>query len=320
MNTPKIDPTKFIDPESVERAEDIWAKRYVPSWLFWLFRIQKMLVNKAMTFARYVGGTLFLILSFAVMIVLLTLLLPWRITRIKLCNHFGTVFGRVNMWISGGKVKVTGWEHLDKHRPAVYITNHTSALDIFLMMWLVPEGTCSVAKRQILLYPFFGQIFLLSGHIIIDRGNNAKAVASMKRLEALVREHRLSVILWPEGTRSRDGHMKTFKKGFVHMAIQTGLPIVPLVVTGANKVWQAKKHSIQGGTIDVNVLPAYDTSHWTLDNVDGAIKETMDIFNKHLPPEQRSLSGKKKDDTGVIVADWPKNEEKSQDHVEENIA
>ncbi len=318
MNAPKLDPKKFMDPESVEKAENILKKRYVPSWLFWLFRVQKLVLNKVMTFSRYIAGTLFLIFSFAVMVILLTALLPWRIKRIKVCNHFGTVFGKVNMWISGSKVKVTGWEHLDKTRPAIYITNHTSALDIFLMMWLIPEGGCSVAKRQILYYPFFGQIFLLSGHLVIDRGNNAKAIASMKNLEKMVREHSLSVILWPEGTRSRDGHLKTFKKGFVHMAIQTGLPIVPLVVSGANKVWQANKHSIQKGVIDVRVLPAHDTSHWTLDNIEGAIEESMAIFDKHLPQEQRSHTVKK-EDTAVIVANWATKEE-DENKVEENIA
>lgn len=282
--------------------EHVKEKSFIPSWLFRLLRFQRNMAGMGVTALRYAAGALGLTLSFVLFIGVLLMLLPSRVARAKTCNLYGHIFGHFFFWVCGNRLTVKGAENLNGERPAIYISNHNSAIDIFLFMWKVPTGTCSVAKKEILLYPLFGQIYLLSGHPIIDRGNSKKAVASMNRFAAFMKAHRLSTIIWPEGTRSRNGHMKPFKKGFAHMALQTGLPVVPCVVTGTHESWQADGYRIRGTEVTLNVLPAIDTSSWKLETLDEHIASVQAVFDAHLPPAQQStnapLSGE------LVVPDW----------------
>lgn len=236
-----------------------------------------------------VGFVLFTVYT-ALWAALLVLLLPWRIWRIKAINHYGTVAGGTAMWLSGCPLTIEGREHLDAARPALYISNHTSVLDLFLGMWISPVGTVGVAKKQVVYYPLLGQLYLLSGHLRIDRGNSAKAIESLRQMGEIVRKHRLSIWMWPEGTRARDGRLLPFKKGIVHLALQTGLPIVPVVVTGAHHAWRKGSLAVQRVPIRVTALPAIDTSNWDAAKVDDYTQQLYQVFIDALPVEQRPLT------------------------------
>lgn len=218
---------------------------------------------------------------------ILLALLPRRLERIRACNYFGKVMGRLFMRLSGAPLTMDGMEHLNRDRPAIYISNHSSILDIFLAIWLSPVGTVGVAKREVALYPVFGQLYLLSGHLLIDRGRSERAVASIRKLGEYVRQHRLSIFLWPEGTRSRSGRLQPFKKGVVHLAIQTGLPVVPIVVQGAQRSWRKGTYTVRPEPIHVTVLPAIATTDWSEERIDEILEELREAFSKHLPEEQR---------------------------------
>ena len=296
--------SKDILRESTEHAEDIIAKRYVPFWLFRMFRAQKKAVLWCGSMAKYISGCLFLTLAFAVTVVGLIVLLPSRHARIKFCNHFGTVFGSFNVWLSGSSLTCSGTEHLDRNKPAVYIVNHASVMDLFITMWKTPTGTCSVGKKQVIYYPLFGILYLLSGHLIIDRGNNKKAVASMKKMSFLVKKYGLSAIIFAEGTRSKNGRLGKFKKGFVHMAIQTGLPVVPIILTGTHRAWQARSTTIGKTDMGMHVLPPVDTSAWTKERSNEIVAEMEDLYNENLPVDQQRLPQNAEPEHMVIQADW----------------
>lgn len=214
-------------------------------------------------------------------------LLPWRVARIKACNYWGKVTGSLVMKLSGCPLSIQGREHLDPERPALYVSNHTSILDLFLGMWISPVGTVGVAKKQVVYYPLLGQLYLLSGHLRIDRGNTHKAVASLLHLGEIVRKHRLSIWMWPEGTRSNDGRLLPFKKGIVHMALQTGLPVVPVVVMGAQDAWEKGTIRVKKVSITVRALPPVDTSGWELSRMEEHLAELHRIFVEALPPDQQ---------------------------------
>ncbi|HND32367.1 MAG TPA: 1-acyl-sn-glycerol-3-phosphate acyltransferase, partial [Myxococcota bacterium] len=94
----------------------------------------------------------------------------------------------------------------------------------------------------------------------------------------------------PEGTRSRDGKIKDFKKGFAHMALATGLPVVPVVVSGVQRAWRHGSWAIHPTKVRVQVLdPIYPTD-WTTENLDEKVKMVHDRMEAALPPEQRSAS------------------------------
>lgn len=234
-------------------------------------------------------GLVFMAGATLVHAVVLLLLLPSRNLRIRSCNLWGWVTGRFMLWISGSTLRVHGREHLDGRRPAIYVSNHTSALDIFIGISQGPLGTVGVAKKEVVFYPFFGQLYWLSGHLRLDRADREKALDAMKELEQLVREHGLSIWMWPEGTRSRDGRLLPFKKGIWHLAVSTGLPVVPVVVAGAQRAWVKGSLAIRPTQIDCTVLPAIDTSGWKDRPMEEVLQELHGMFVAYLPPEQQPV-------------------------------
>ncbi len=218
---------------------------------------------------------------------ILLVLLPSRVARIRSCMFFARTVGYSCTWLSGARLTLTGREHLDGRRPAIYVINHTSIIDLLLVMRIMPSSAVGVVKKEVVLYPFFGQMYLLTGHLRLDRGQHASAVASMRTLGDFVRRSRLSIVMSPEGTRARDGRLLPFKKGLVHLALQTGLPLVPIVIHGAHRIWRSDSLQVSGAAVKVEVLPAISTSHWTADRIDEALEEIHGVFRRHLPEDQR---------------------------------
>lgn len=235
---------------------------------------------------KLIAGFFFVGLVMGSVIPVLILLLPWHTTRIRVTNYMGSLLGSVVVQrIAGCPVSVSGREFADG--PALFVGNHTSTLDAFTSIWLSPSGTVGVAKRQILYYPFYGLVWLLSGHLTVDRGNNARAVRSMRKMGDFVKKERLSIFLWPEGTRSKDGRLLPFKKGMVHLALQTGLPIVPMVTVGAQNTWQRAKLEVRAAPLKIHFLPPIDTQDWTVERMEEQIKQVREAFLAQLPPEQQ---------------------------------
>lgn len=245
---------------------------------------------------RFVAGMSVLIFAALLQLAILLLLLPSRIARIRSSIIFARMVGRPLLWVIGYRMEVSGREHLDPKRPAIYVVNHASLGDFFIGASLIPYGTVGVVKKQIVSYPFVGQVYMLSGHPRIDRGQHAAAVQSMKDLAALVRGAGLSIYLSPEGTRSRTGRLLPFKKGWVHLAIQTGLPVVPIVVHDAHRAWRPDSLDLTGGRVRVEVLPAEDTSAWTADDTDAAVAQIRAIYLSHLGPDQLPLEEEDSED------------------------
>ena len=214
--------------------------------------------------------------------VLMLLTLPFHSLRVKIGNLCGKIIGPVIARIVGAKVVNPDAEKLSNSTPAIFVTNHSSALDVFISMGLCPYGGCGVGKKEILRIPFFGQAYWLAGHLLIDRGNNSKAIDSMAKLSNFVKTKNLSIWIWPEGTRSLDGKLIPFKKGFVHLALATGLPIVPVVLHGAHKVWPAKTMEFYPGEVRVEVLDSIKTDNWSKENLDKHVEEVRGIMAKAL--------------------------------------
>jgi len=223
-------------------------------------------------FFRQILGGVFVAITFSIHALLLIVLLPSRVARLRATSLFAKSVGKVLVLISGCPIAVNGSEKLDTNRPAIY-------------MWLVPYGTSGVAKKQILYIPFFGLVYLLSGHLVVARGNTSKCIKSMNRLVKLVRKHKLSIFIWPEGTRAKDGKLQEFKKGYIHLARQTGLPVVPFLITGCHKVWKPGKHTFHRNLVTVDVLDHIDTSNWPNRPVDAINTEIHQCFERNLPAD-----------------------------------
>ncbi|KAK3143666.1 hypothetical protein QOZ80_4AG0303350 [Eleusine coracana subsp. coracana] len=215
------------------------------------------------------------------------LLLPWPCERIRQGNLYDHVTGRMLLWILGNPIKVEGLEHLNNR--GIFICNHASPLDIFHVMWLAPTGTVGIAKKEIIWYPLFGQLYVLANHLRIDRSNPAAAIESMKDVARAVVKNNLSLILFPEGTRSRNGRLLPFKKGFVHAALQTKLPIVPIVVTGTHVAWRNNSVRVRPVPLTVKILPPISTDGWEEERINEYVEMVQSIYIDNLPDSQKPL-------------------------------
>lgn len=209
-------------------------------------------------------------------------MLPWRVGRVRLCNLFGKIVGRAVVAVVGATPRVSHPERLLGSPPAIYVANHTSSLDGFLCVWLCPYGGCGVFKKEIVKIPFYGWLAWLSGHLLVDRGNRERAVEALSETAAFVKDKGLSIWIMPEGTRSKDGALQPFKKGFVHLAIATGLPVVPVVIRGAFDAWPHGPIRFHAGDVKVDVLEPVSTVGWTEASADEHARVVRDAFEKRL--------------------------------------
>jgi len=183
----------------------------------------------------------------------------------------------VNTWVdrmmavTGVRLDVVGEEHLRSARPAVFIFNHRNNLDPYLVIKLVRHGWGSVAKKEIAgpLLPVMG--WLTPNVAFIDRSDPAKAVQDLGPVTELLRRG-VSVLVAPEGTRSREG-LGAFKKGPFRMAMDAAVPVVPIVIRNAGDVADRAATVLRGGTVDVAVLPPVPVTSWTARNLASRIEE-----------------------------------------------
>jgi putative phosphoserine phosphatase/1-acylglycerol-3-phosphate O-acyltransferase len=175
------------------------------------------------------------------------------------------------------KLNVQGEENLWSHRPAVFVYNHRNNFDPYVAIRLVRRGWGSVAKREI-AGPFTGVMGWLTPNVaFLDRRDAEKAVEGLRPVTELLGRG-VSVLVAPEGTRSVTGQLGRFKKGAFRMAMEAGVPIVPIVIRNADKVTTREATIIRRGTIDVAVLPPVPVDGWTLDDLDARISEIRQLF------------------------------------------
>ncbi|MFO0628949.1 MAG: lysophospholipid acyltransferase family protein [Polyangiales bacterium] len=246
-------------------------------------------MSRLLSLLRVVVGFTFLSLLSIVGIALALLLLPARVLRIKLGNVLGKIAGAAILTIVGVRTRFRDRARLQGSFPAIYVMNHASTLDVFLSIWMCPIGGCGVIKREITRVPFFGQIYQLSGHPLIDRNDRGQAVAALDDVATLMKRHRLGLWILPEGTRSRDGRLRPFKTGFVHLALATRLPVVPVVVRGAQNAWRSGTLHVQPATVEIDVLEPISTESWTAATAREHADDVHARFLEHLGDDQRPL-------------------------------
>jgi 1-acyl-sn-glycerol-3-phosphate acyltransferase len=145
--------------------------------------------------------------------------------------------------------------------------NHTSALDMMAMGAISPPGLMALGKKEFLWVPFLGLAWWALGQAFVDRSNRMRAQRSIAKLGERMRRESRSVVIFPEGTRSRGGELQPFKMGAFHLVVDTHVPLVPMVIHDA---WQRVRPGswiVHPGEITVVIHPERDTSDWTSDNL-----------------------------------------------------
>ena len=200
--------------------------------------------------------------------------------------RLGSLWSRASLAAAGVKPAYEGLENATKSLPCVYISNHQSIMDIWSLIPVLPVSTRFVAKRSLFLIPFFGWALTVSGFIPIDRKNRARAVRSLATAAEKVRGGR-PVLLFPEGTRSRDGKLAPFKRGAFHLAIAAGVPVVPVAVSGSGAVLRpGGMFRIRRGTVRVSFAPPLDAASYGPDGIDRLSQDVRARIVERLRPDE----------------------------------
>ncbi|MEI8347306.1 MAG: 1-acylglycerol-3-phosphate O-acyltransferase, partial [Pseudomonadota bacterium] len=157
-------------------------------------------------------------------VMLICLLRPFSVKNI---NQVLSPFTRVIVKILGLKIIIRGPQNFN-HRPCIFISNHQNYFDSLVGFAFGPPMTVSLGKKSIKFIPFIGQLYWLSGNILIDRSNRNKALRTMDYVAQVIRDRKLSLWIMPEGTRSRGRGLLPFKKGAFHTALMAQVPLVPV--------------------------------------------------------------------------------------------
>ncbi len=136
------------------------------------------------------------------------------------------------LWINGIRLHVTGLENLSEKEAYILVSNHASILDIPAIISACPFPVRFLAKESLIWFPIFGWFLYLAEHILIDRESAQSALKSLKRAAGLLKKG-ISIIVFPEGTRTPDGEVKEFKRGAFLLAQHSKFPIVPVSIGGS---------------------------------------------------------------------------------------
>jgi putative phosphoserine phosphatase / 1-acylglycerol-3-phosphate O-acyltransferase len=202
-------------------------------------------------------------------------------SRRDMVNLAISTWGELATGLAGISVDVQGEEHLWSQRPAVFVFNHQSAVDMLLLCKLLRRDFVGVAKQEARRNPIFGPAFWLAGTVFIDRFNREKALEALRpALDAL--RHGISLVIAPEGTRSTTTRVGPFKKGAFHIAMRAGVPIVPIVFRNALDALPKHGIVVRPATVEVVVHPPVPTADWKVEDLDRHIAEVRGLFLETL--------------------------------------
>ena len=181
------------------------------------------------------------------------------------------------LWASRIKIDVQGLSNLDPDKPFVYMCNHQSNFDIPVLLAHLPVQFRWLAKEELFKIPIFSRAMRGAGYVRIDRFNREAAIESLKEAAAKMKNG-VSIMIFPEGTRSRDGDIRPFKKGGFVMAVDTGVPIVPVIVQGTWPIMAKSSWRINTGEVSLLIEKPIDTTGYTRETKDDLIETVRSVI------------------------------------------
>lgn len=191
-------------------------------------------------------------------------------------------WARVWLLASGTEVTVEGGENIDLTQSYVVVANHLSTLDIMVCFVAVPLPIRYLAKKELFRIPLLAQAMRAIGIIEVDRAARTSIYNSVNRQARELIEHQRSLIIYPEGTRPRDGVMKPFKKGAFTMAIASELPVLPVSIHGTYQAAAPGRPWFRGGPVTAIVDPPIPTKGMTGADVEDLRDRVREIISKRV--------------------------------------
>jgi 1-acyl-sn-glycerol-3-phosphate acyltransferase len=228
-----------------------------------------------------------LVVSLAVLLGLPWLILWTLVTgRPELMYGLSMKFSRFAGRLAGMRVRVEGLENIPP-RACIFAANHASNLDPLALMPVIPQRVSIFAKRELFRIPILSAGMRLAGFVRVDR-TLREAAASVATAVRRLKEG-LSFAIFPEGTRSPDGRLHRFRKGAFAMAIEAGVPVVPVSIAGTHRVLRRGDWVVHPGEVTIRFAPAVDASSYAASDRSKLLARVESLVGAGLPPDQHPL-------------------------------
>jgi 1-acyl-sn-glycerol-3-phosphate acyltransferase len=203
----------------------------------------------------------------------------------RVVHRYTRVWGRIALLANRVRVKMEGLEQVEGKGPYIFMANHQGYYDVFVLMGHLPFQFKWLAKKEIFSIPLLGWAMSAGGYISVDREGTRETVKAMNDAAEKIREG-MSVMIFPEGSRTPDGSIQPFKKGGFTLAVKSKVPIVPIAITGSREIMAKDSMTISPGEIRVRIGRPIDTRDYSLkernllmEKVNDAISEAFELIS-----------------------------------------
>ena len=192
-------------------------------------------------------------------------------------HRIAALWAKSILFVSRIDVTVRGISNVDQSQSYIYMSNHQSNFDIPVLLACLPVQFRWLAKAELFRIPIFGRGMRAAGYISIDRFNQESAFESIKVAARKIKEG-VSVMIFPEGTRSIDGKIRPFKKGGFILAVDSGVPIIPIILHGTRSIMPKGRIRVQSGHVYMDIQPPIETSGYTRESKDDLIERIRAVI------------------------------------------
>jgi len=208
-------------------------------------------------------------------------------------HYFARLWGKIALLANRVKVRVEGMEHLNGKGPYIFMSNHQGYYDIFTLLSHLPYQFKWLAKKELFSVPFLGWTMAAVGYISIDRGGTRNTVEAMNEAAQKIREG-MSVVIFPEGSRSPDGSIQPFKKGGFTLAIKSKVPIVPIAISGSRDIMPKDRLTATAGEIRMFVGHPIEIQHYSLKDREPLMRKVREVITEKFEVISREENGEKR--------------------------
>jgi 1-acyl-sn-glycerol-3-phosphate acyltransferase len=203
--------------------------------------------------------------------------------------QFIRLWARCVLRVCGVTIRVQGREHLDPTRAYVFMANHQSNVDIPILIAAFERLQVRwVSKQEVRKVPVLGLCLARTHQVLVDRESPTQAIAVIRHVRVLLGAG-ISVVFFPEGTRTRDGHLQSFKPGGFVVALESGVPVVPITIKGSRTIWPPGGFDLRPGTVEVDfsepiMVDPQLTKRAARELLSAKVREAIDARLHSAPP------------------------------------
>lgn len=214
---------------------------------------------------------------------------PWTFItgKVDLLYRLGNWIAWSGVRLAGVRVQVVGLDKLDKNRVYIFMSNHVSNVDPPILIPLIPGRTSVLVKKELFRYPLLGKAMRMASLVPVDRGNREAGIAAVREAEEVMRQG-INMTIYVEGHRSSDGKLLPFKKGPFYLAMESGVPVVPVTIAGTHYVMPRRRFGLKAGIVTVIFHDPIEPKDFG--SREHLMERVRSVINEGLPSQYQDTS------------------------------